>query len=252
MGVIELSETTRSLRQISQTAYECLFDIVAQNDYPYAWRIWNYLPDINGITDTQLDSERYKQFNFGRQEGFKAAKRSATVQSPAACALGIPKEYVAPLSVSFLAGKTPMLALENPLQISAFHYPEQYGQQRPTFSRAGLCRLPHQELFLLSGTASIIGHETVHVGNVKLQTEETLRNIHIMLEQANLNSATKRVYTFEDLTVRVYIRHKNDCPVIAEVLASHTPFKHIDFIHADICRDDLDVEIEGWALKSNT
>jgi chorismate lyase / 3-hydroxybenzoate synthase len=250
MGVFECSEGDLSLRQVSQTAYEQIFSAIEKHGYPYVWRIWNYLPDINGNTDAVMDAERYKQFNFGRQAGFKTAHRSATVQSPAACALGIPKQYPAPVSIAFLASKTPMIALENPEQISAFHYPDQFGQQRPTFSRAGLGRLPSQELFLLSGTASIIGYETAHVGNVVLQTEQTLHNIRIMLEQANQHTVTQRAYRLEDLTARVYIRHAADFSAVARVIERCAPFKHIDFIHADICRADLDVEIEAWALEN--
>jgi chorismate lyase / 3-hydroxybenzoate synthase len=249
-GVIEIPEPlhtedgTHPLEQATQTAYRQLFETLDKYDYTYLWRAWNYMPNITEVTH---GLERYQQFNAGRQLGFADSARTATGNVPAACALGV---RGGPLSVAFLAGRSPTLPIENPRQVSAYHYPKQYGPQSPTFSRASLAQLHKQELLLLSGTASIVGHETVHVGDVKNQTLEILTNIQAVLSQANLHSKSADGYRLQDLNMRVYVRHAKDADLIRSVLNERIGTDHQAlYLHADICRADLDVEIEGIAWQ---
>ena len=166
---------------------------------------------------------------------------------PAACAIGV---QGGPLSVAFLAGRTPTLAIENPRPTSAYHYPRQYGAQSPTFSRASLALLHDQELLFLSGTASIVGHQTLHTGDVRSQTTETLANIEAVVAQTNLLVQGARKFHLHDLQLRVYVRHADDVDAIRSVFAAHlAPDQQVRFLQADICRSDLDVEIEGIAWR---
>ena len=249
-GVIEVPEPAESLdgspplEQAARHAYTQLFEILDKNNFPYVWRTWNYMPAINQVTH---GLERYRQFNAGRAQGFATGARVTTESVPAACAIGA---HGGPLSVSFLAGRTPTLAIENPRQISAYHYPRQYGAQSPTFSRASLARLHDQELLFLSGTASIVGHQTLHTGDVRRQTSETLANIEAVVAQTNSLARNARKFHLHDLQLRVYVRHAGDVDAIRSVLAAHlAPDQQVRFLHADICRSDLDVEIEGMAWR---
>lgn len=249
-GVIEIpepldtKESVRPLEQVTHIAYRQLFETLDKYDYKYLWRAWNYMPDITEVTH---GLERYQQFNLGRQQGFASSARTVTGNVPAACALGV---HGGPLSVAFLAGRSPTVPIENPRQVSAYHYPKQYGPQSPTFSRASLAHLHQQELLLLSGTASIVGHETVHIGNVKNQTLEILANIQAVLSQANLRSKSVDGYRLQDLNMRVYVRHAKDADLIRSVLKERIGTDHQAlYLHADICRADLDVEIEGIAWQ---
>jgi chorismate lyase / 3-hydroxybenzoate synthase len=249
-GVIEIPEPlhtedgTHPLEQATQIAYRQLFETLDKYDYKYLWRAWNYMPNITEVTH---GLERYQQFNVGRQQGFAGSARTVTGNVPAACALGV---RGGPLSVAFLAGRSPTLPIENPRQVSAYHYPKQYGPQSPTFSRASLAQLHQQELLLLSGTASIVGHETVHIGDVKSQTLEILTNIQAVLSQANLHSKSADGYRLQDLNMRVYVRHAKDADLIRSVLNERIGTDHQAlYLHADICRADLDVEIEGIAWQ---
>ncbi len=249
-GVIEVPEPSETLdgspplEQAARHAYTRLFEILDSNKFPYVWRSWNYMPAINQVTH---GLERYRQFNAGRGQGFTTGARVMTDSVPAACALGVKS---GPLSVAFLAGRTPTLAIENPRQTSAYHYPSQYGAQSPTFSRASLARLHGQELLFLSGTASIVGHQTLHTGDVRRQTTETLTNIEAVVAQANLLARGARKFHLHDFQLRVYVRHASDRDAIRSVLAAHlAPDQQVRFLHADICRSDLDVEIEGMAWR---
>lgn len=249
-GVIEIPEPPdtkdgmRPLEQATHIAYRQLFETLDKYDYKYLWRAWNYMPDITEVTH---GLERYQQFNAGRQLGFASSARTVTGNVPAACALGVRS---GPLSVAFLAGRSPTVPIENPRQVSAYHYPRQYGPQSPTFSRASLAQLHQQELLLLSGTASIVGHETVHVGDAKNQTLEILANIQAVLSQANLHSKSADGYRLQDLNMRVYVRHAKDAELIRSILNERIGTDHQAlYLHADICRADLDVEIEGIAWQ---
>ena len=249
-GVIEVPEPAQALEgslpleQAARHAYTQLFEILDANNFPYLWRTWNFMAAINQVTH---GLERYRQFNAGRGQGFAKGARAMTDNVPAACALGV---QGGPVSVSFLAGRTPTLAIENPRQTSAYNYPRQYGAQSPTFSRASLARLHDQELLFLSGTASIVGHQTLHTGDVRRQTTETLANIEAVVAQTNLLARGARNFHLHDLQLRVYVRHASDVDAIRSVLAAHlAPDQQVRFLHADICRSDLDVEIEGIAWR---
>jgi chorismate lyase / 3-hydroxybenzoate synthase len=184
-------------------------------------------------------------FNAGRQRGFALSSRSVTGNVPAACALGV---NGGPLSVAFLAGRSPTRPIENPRQVSAYHYPAQYGSQSPTFSRASLAQVQQQELLFLSGTASIVGHQTMHVGDVKNQTIETLANIQAVIDQANLHKQGHQAFGPQDLQLRVYVRHAQDCDAVRAIVNTHWGWAvQAVYLQADICRADLDVEIEGIA-----
>lgn len=247
-GVIEIHEPehlvdgVHPLNHAACAAYLKLFDTLDTYDFKYLWRAWNYMPSITGTSHGQ---ERYQQFNAGRQRGFALSNRSVTGNVPAACALGVSG---GPLSVAFLAGRSPTLPIENPRQVSAYHYPARYGSQSPTFSRASLAQVQQQELLFLSGTASIVGHQTVHVGDVKNQTIETLANVQAIIDQANLRKQGPQAFGPQDLQLRVYVRHAQDCDAVRAIVNAHWGCAvQAVYLQADICRSDLDVEIEGIA-----
>jgi chorismate lyase / 3-hydroxybenzoate synthase len=261
MGCIELNETEFAsssisaddssplltpLARASAHAYSWLFETLDTYGYPHLWRAWNYIGQIN---EHSFEVERYRQFNQGRQLGFNQRSRTTLGYVPAACALGA---LSGSLSVSFFASKTPLIPLENPRQVSAFNYPAQYGVKSPTFSRAALGMSADQELFFLSGTASIVGHETVHLNDPTAQTEETIQNIEALIAQANLKRQRPKAYVLADLDLRVYVRHSTDLSAIRAVLDKHlngNGQQHLVYVQADICRNDLLVEIEGIAWR---
>jgi enamine deaminase RidA (YjgF/YER057c/UK114 family) len=139
------------------------------------------------------------------------------------------------------------LPIENPRQISAYAYPADYGPRSPTFSRASVCRIGDDDVLFLSGTASIVGHRTVHPGDVVAQTRETVRNIEAMIAEAN-RVAPQAGFTLGNLCYKVYVRHPADVGAIREALQrSLGASARLIFLRADICRQDLLVEIEATA-----
>lgn len=246
-GTLEVTEDTAqsmSLRQATASAYQRLFGLMAEQGYPHVYRCWNYMPRINEITD---GLERYRQFNLGRQDAFLAWGRDVTGNLPAACALGTVE---GPLQVAFLAGRAPSQAIENPRQVSAYAYPEEYGPRSPTFCRASLLPLADQDILLISGTASIVGHKTMHVGDVVAQTRETLVNLETVVHQAN-QAIKDRRFDPAKMLYRVYVRHPEDWAAIRDELMRLTgDVPQALFVQADICREDLLLEIEATAFSA--
>jgi len=230
------------LQEAARCAYTDLFHVLGESDSPHLLRLWNYFPGINadggGI-------ERYRQFNAGRQQAFIEARRSAFEGSPAACALGA---QTGPLRIYFLAGRTPPLAIENPRQVSAYRYPDTYGPRSPTFSRAALADVDGRTALFISGTASIVGHSTVHIGDVRRQTEETMVNIGVVRDVAGERAGAP--FPAESLCYTIYVRHPADLAVVREVFEQAVGARSraalgAIYVQADICRADLLVEIEA-------
>jgi enamine deaminase RidA (YjgF/YER057c/UK114 family) len=252
-GVITLNEAdfigdaAFPLQAASESAYRRLFRLLEAQQLPELWRVWNYFADINGETG---GLERYRQFNIGRQDAFLACRHATTGNVPAACAIGLHGEpQNVPLSIAFMAGRTPTIAIENPRQISAYHYPDRYGPRSPTFSRAVLAYPRQQEALFISGTASIVGHQTVHVGDVTGQCRETLANIAAVLEQAN-QKRRSAPFTLEELSYRIYLRHPRDHEELLAALKPRLGDARFAIVAADICRSDLLLEIEAHALHA--
>jgi chorismate lyase / 3-hydroxybenzoate synthase len=242
-GCAEIDDAALGLADAAQRAYADLFEVLAANDCPHLLRLWNYLADINGESG---GVERYRQFNAGRQQAFLDAQRSAFEGSPAACALGTQR---GPLRIHFLAGRAPPLAIENPRQVSAYRYPEAYGLRRPAFSRAALADVGGgRSALFISGTASIVGHATLHAGDVRRQTEESLANIEAVRELASLRAGLP--FPASELICTVYLRHADDLGIVREVFErgvgpASSAARDAAYVQAHICRADLLVEIEA-------
>ena len=240
------SEVGRTpLQQATESAYHQVFTLLEHLSMPYPFRFWNYVPGINTHSH---GSERYQQFNSGRQTAFLAHARDVQGNLPAACALGTEQGS---LSIAFLAGRTLPQGIENPRQISAFNYPAQYGTRSPTFARASLVKTNGGEIVLISGTASVVGHASRHPGDAEAQTRETMANIEALLDEANRLSKCDS-FVVSDLDYRVYLRRPDDLERVRGVMAQCVaePFKAV-YLQADICRQELLVEIEATAVSNS-
>jgi enamine deaminase RidA (YjgF/YER057c/UK114 family) len=235
--------TGSPLHRATAQAYREVCATLETQGYPHLLRIWNYLPDINGDV---MGTERYRQFNTARRHALRVSGRAVAGSVPAASALGADSK--SPLSIYFIAGKTAPLFIENPRQVSAYHYPQQYGTHSPAFSRAALLRQARGLALFISGTASIVGHRSLHIGDTAAQTRETLSNIEALLGEAN-RLAGGALFDLDALAYKVYVRRPRDLPVIQAHLASRLgPKAQIIYLRADICRQDLLVEIEATGM----
>ncbi len=218
-------ETTRALYQ--QLLRQCHAD-----SFPNLLRVWNYMPNIN---HGAADNEIYRQFCIGRHQAFiDAGMHTSTF--PAASALS----HDAPgLLVYLIAAKRPGLHFENPQQQSAYEYPKIHGPKSPSFARATLA--PSLNCLFISGTASISGHQSLHIDKPLKQLDLTLNNIEHLVSDI----CQRTNFKFSPAFYKVYIRHRKDFPSIKNALSTRLQNTPCIYLQADICRQELLLEIEA-------
>ena len=237
---IDARSEAGALLRATEIAYQEIFDVLDATGHRHLIRIWNYLPDINAQAGGE---ERYRHFNSARQMAFRKSGRATMGTVPAACALGSPAG--SPICIYFLAARRPPKMIENPRQTSAYHYPPKFGRHSPIFSRACVWEGSGGNKLFVSGTASIVGHETIHRGDVIAQTRETMVNIGALLAEANRVVGAPH-YSLDGLQLKVYVRRPADLDAVEATLSELLePAASIVYLQADVCREDLLVEIEA-------
>lgn len=239
-GWVSLKEARfGGLQEATEAAYLGLLALHADSPYRQVWRTWNFLAAIN---EGDGDEERYRQFCLGRARAFAAARGgSPAIGYPAASAVG--KHSVGrSIQVCWFAGRTPGTAIENPRQVSAYLYPRRYGPAAPSFSRA---MVTPDGLLLVSGTASIVGHESLHPDDPSAQLHETLENIELLLRRARAAGRIGPGPLGANSLFKVYLRHPGHAAQVERELRERLgPDLPVLVLGADICRSDLLIEIE--------
>lgn len=230
LALVEEDERSHGgIKPAAEAVYAAIRRFQQHSPFPHLLRMWNYLDAINEGTG---DQERYRQFCVGRARGMGDA---ASGRYPAATAIGRQRK-THELQVLWLAGRDAGTAVENPRQVSAYHYPRAHGPVSPSFSRATVTR---DHTVLISGTASIVGHVSQHPGDALGQLEETLRNLSALTPHPRRQDGSGRKDLF-----KIYVRDPALVqPVAARLLQVH-PESEAVFLAGDICRRELLLEIE--------
>lgn len=240
-GAIVIAERPGlDLEAASALAYAQVGRFIAERGYPHVLRIWNYL---DGLTEGEGDQERYRRFCVGRVRGLRQVEESRLPAATCIGSFGGPRQ----LLVYWLAAREAGVAIENPRQVSAYRYPRQYGPQSPTFARAMLPPAGSQAPLMLSGTASIVGHATAHSGNVQAQLNEILVNLEALRsEAARLSPSMPAAVGDPGTLLKVYVRDQEALPEVAAALDARFGDQVPRLLlHAEVCRRELAVEIEG-------
>jgi len=205
-------------------------------------RFWNYVPDINA--DSPEGLENYRLFCRGRAAAFaRRFGENFTTALPAATGIGGPAGR---LSVFFAACRTPPAYVENPLQTPAYKYPAAYGKAAPSFSRATVTQCAAGRIAFISGTAAIRGHDTIAPGDTLAQVDCMLENLAEIAKASGigprLGEGLARWRHF-----KVYVRDAADGPSVALRIERDLlkPGDTVSYLHANICRASLTVEIEA-------
>jgi len=233
----------RQLTDATRTVYQ---GMRAELDGAHPIRFWNFVPGILGEASRRRD--RYMVFNAGRHEAFddwfdvRDPQRFAALM-PAATGVGVTGQD---LLIDCLADRVPGAAIENPRQRSAYRYSRRYGPRPPCFARATRVAAPAGDAstgqrLLISGTASIVGEDSRHIGQPLEQLDETLANLQALIETAGGDG-------LQDLTAaRLYhLERVPDAPLLA-ALAARLPGVALESRPVTLCRPDLDIEIEAVA-----
>ena len=238
-GQLLMSSDSGDMESLTQAIYQQISQLQHEMSFEKMIRVWNYLPWINRHDD---GLERYQSFCVGRHQ---AIDTSVGYEShlPAATAIGTHDDHVL---VYFLAAREDGIQIENPRQVSAFAYPSKYAPKSPTFSRAVVKQWGEKKHLYISGTASILGHETRHVNQPDEQLDECLNNIDILIAEADRETGLG-IKGASDLTgIKLYLRNRDHLEDTIDHLKKRLGDKvNLIVPHADICRDDLLLEIEG-------
>lgn len=238
-GSISMTERSSGLEHSTEIAYRDLLHQLRELGFPHLWRTWNYFPRIN---EEQNGLERYRRFCIGRYQALAEALPDFPTSLPAGTAVGTRSGS---LQLYFLAGAHPATHLGNPRQVDAYDYPKTYGPRSPSFARATLCRSDGATQLFISGTASVVGHQSQHRGQVEMQARETVTNLRALIDRAEcfqgIDSESKLQSIF-----KVYVRNPEDLKAVRRALQDPLLLSsRLLFLQGDLCRKELLVEIEG-------
>ncbi|MEO5960331.1 MAG: hypothetical protein ABIZ49_06010 [Opitutaceae bacterium] len=241
IGHVSAPFAAPDLAETAQTLYR---QLLAACGNRHLFRIWNYIPHINEFA---AGLENYHAFCRGRSiafESFLGGRFQALL--PAASAVGTRGKN---LEVIFVAGENAPRHFENPEQIPAYRYPPEHGPRSPSFARATAAREGTRTFTFISGTAAIKGHQTVAPSALPAQLDCTLDNLRLISrvvgrgEHLGAEHAVQRHF-------KIYLRHAADLAATRTRLEASLlkPSDRVTYLHAEICRAALDVEIEATLI----
>ena len=213
----------------------------------HAVRIWNLIPHILAPAGEGID--RYVRFNAGRFRAlcdwFGGPERFDW-SLPAASGVASPEPS---LVIHALLARVPGVPVANPRQVPPHRYSARFGPLPPCFARAVVVQTKSEgRLLLVGGTASVRGEDSVHVGDLGAQLDETLQNLAALVGAAAGDSVQRAAPLDHFRELRLYhVREEDREPLAARVLRAFPRLRRLELVHADLCRRDLLVEIEGIA-----
>lgn len=229
--------------------------------FDHVIRQWNYIGGILNVATMEKDGrtyQNYQEFNSAREVFYREHKQDNLY--PAATGIGCDDPGIIVEAVLFETadGHRP-IALKSPVQAEAFNYTDRVlvgdrSKTPPLFSRARLqactadgtaCHGPTRDQCAptcwVSGTASIIGEKTLDPTRPEKQIENTIDAIARLVSTAPLPLSRYervRLYLKTDLAPRTA------ASLVTRLYACFPP-EICQVVYADVCRNDLWVEIEA-------
>ncbi len=219
-------------------------------------RQWNY---IGYITASTNEIQHYQAFNEMRARFYD--KTNWSQGYPAATGIGICMNglIISLIAYTSKSDSIRIIPIDNPLQVAAHHYSQskligktiQNLHATPKFERAKIILDKSCGICFVSGTAAIRGEESMHCMKADSQTRQTIENINFLLSETNLKQYGITDFNTMLISIRVYIKHMHDFNLIKSEVDKHWPEIPAIFVQADICRNELLVEIEGIVKLSH-
>lgn len=237
-------ETREFERRVTQV-YAVIRDQLARRRACYPLRFWNFIPGIHDPAHDGMD--RYEVFNAGRFAAFSEWYHTQCFGPRMIAASGV--GHRAPdLVVQALAGERLGQGLENPRQQAAYRYSNRYGPLPPCFARATVvddpaCAFLGPRLMIVAGTASVVGEDSVHVGDLEKQLAETCVNLESLIAAADPGQS-EPLSRFRELRAYV-VDDASQEPLVGQLAACFPNLERLELMPADLCRADLSVEVEG-------
>jgi enamine deaminase RidA (YjgF/YER057c/UK114 family) len=245
----------KDTRKAANIAFDTVVDILDREGLSlnHLVRQWNY---IGNILEVKNGFQNYQVFNEVRSEYY--GKYRTIAGYPAATGVGMKFGGVFLDFCAVKADETVKIKpINNPNQLNAYEYGQNVlkgfsGKGKsvkhpPQFERALLMINGSNRNLFISGTASIIGQETIGKGDVKEQTIVTIENIRKLTDLERINQILGESDSFlgRYSILRVYIKDQEDFETVKRICNEHFPKIPASYVEADVCRDDLLTEIEG-------
>ena len=231
-----------TIEQQSVEVFRQICEVLHKERFPIESiiRQWNY---IERITDFDGYDQHYQMFNNVRSNfnsqttwdnGYPAATGIGTNLG------GVLVDIDAAVFCQSECFATP---IDNTLQVAAHAYSSevlevaQEQKTTPKFERAKSMTFNGKSLIYISGTAAIRGEKSLNGVGFKRQLQITMENIYELIADAELKM------------LRVYLKDKTDYDEAKTLLETYKLNIPISYMVADVCRDELLIEIEGIAMQ---
>lgn len=224
-------------------------------------RQWNY---IEQITRMEGDIQHYQAFNDARslfylkeqweQSGYPAATGIGTKLG------GVMVDLIAMIPSNDTSIQ--IVAVDNPLQVPAHDYSQEVllgdknkeliCRSTPKFERAKVVGNPlHDSICFVSGTAAIRGEMSIAEMDIREQAVITMENIAHLISCNNLKLSGFDTQSFHKPgNLRIYLKHETDYFEAMETIMELTDCTEQIYLMADVCREELLIEIEGITTTS--
>ncbi|MDR2388785.1 MAG: endoribonuclease L-PSP [Tannerellaceae bacterium] len=202
-------------------------------------RQWNYIERISCFSKGE---QHYQSFNNARSDFY--AKDTWPYGYPAATGIGASSGgVVVDLDAAvFTSSNAYTVPIDNPLQVAAHTYSDKVlktthrKKATPKFERAKSMVFGNRRIVYISGTAAIRGENSLNNAGMEHQLHITMENIIQLTSKAQL------------IMLRVYLKNKADYALAQRLINEyHLPIP-VSYMSADVCREELLIEIEGIAI----
>ncbi|NQU87564.1 MAG: hypothetical protein HQ541_17560 [Mariniphaga sp.] len=250
VGNVQSIKSSMCLNQ-SEEAFLVLKEIFELNDFKIGSiiRQWNYIEDILGV---EKGKQNYQEFNNVRSRFYGTAFSKSGY--PSATGIGMNRGGVIIEFIALDSKKVVSKPIENPNQIAAHNYSKQVligdeniSKTTPKFERARYLDLLGRKAIFISGTASVVGENTIGIDNPAEQTKVTIQNIQQLYSNGVLENISGKLEPKYG-HARVYVKSRKDYKIIRRMFRLYYGDLPVVYILADICRTDLLVEIEGEVI----
>lgn len=230
-----------SIEEQSRDVFEQIGKVLEKEGFPInsIVRQWNYIERITAYED---GDQHYQSFNNARAAFYK--KTDWASGYPAATGIGADRGGIlVDFDAALLKREGDWITpIDNKLQVAAHEYSKNVlknaadKKETPKFERAKSLTISGKPLVYISGTAAIRGEASLKDVGVEEQLRITMENI------SELTGET------EPVMLRVYLKNKEDFAASEALLKQMVPELPVSYLLADVCRDELLIEIEGVSI----
>lgn len=225
----------------SQEVFQMVEGLLQKENFPVnsIIRQWNYIEQITGLDGSD---QHYQIFNNARSEFYRQADWSNGYPAATGIGVNLGGILVDLDAAVFTRPECYATPIDNKLQVAAHAYSDgvlvaaHKKKTTPKFERAKSMTFDGHCLIYISGTAAIRGEESLIGVGLERQLYITMENVRQLIDDTRLRM------------LRVYLKEESFYEEAVQLLKEYKLDIPISYLWADVCRDELWIEIEGIAV----